>query len=293
MRVIQERANARRGRLRTAYSAIAAVLLIFVVMILVKVGSAAGGGGEAPSAAPTGAAAEQVIATVTSIPAATFDEVGNGGNPEPPKVITGQPALTDGGKPLIVYIGAEYCPFCAAQRWPVVVALSRFGTFSGLGLSRSAADDTYPNTPTLSFHGSTYTSQYLAFQGVEETTNVRKNRQYEPLDKLTDQQQQIVKKYNAPPYVDQNSAGAIPFMDFGNRAVQAGASLSPQLLANHTHAQVADAIKDPNSQLGRTINGNANALTALFCRLTGAQPADVCSSPAVTAFQGEFANVGK
>ena len=42
------------------------------------------------------------------------------------------PALTADGKPEVLYVGAEYCPFCAAERWPVVVALSRFGTWSGL-----------------------------------------------------------------------------------------------------------------------------------------------------------------
>ncbi len=34
----------------------------------------------------------------------------------------GQPALTSGGKPQIVYMGAEYCPYCAAERWAMVVA---------------------------------------------------------------------------------------------------------------------------------------------------------------------------
>lgn len=293
MRVIQERAAARRERMRVAYSAIGAVLLVFAVMIVVRLGSA-GGGAPAPSGAlPTGPAAASIAAGVTSVPAATLDAVGKGGAATLPSVLTGQPALTDGGKPLVLYVGAEYCPFCAAQRWPVVIALSRFGTFSNLGVTRSAADDVYPNTPTLSFHGTTYTSQYLAFQGVETTTNTRKNGTYVPLDQLTDAQAQVVQKYNAPPYVPADSAGAIPFTDFANHAVQAGASFSPQLLQGKTHAEVVSAINDPNSQLGRAILGNANALTALLCRITGGQPAGVCSSPAVQAFQGEFANVGK
>jgi hypothetical protein len=122
---------------------------------------------------------------------------------------------------------------------------------------------------------------------------VRRNGRYEPLDELTDAQAQVVKKYNAPPFVAQDSAGSIPFMDFANSAVQAGASYSPQLLQGRSHAEVAAAVNDPQSQIGRAVGGNANAMTALLCRLTGAQPAAVCSSPAVTAFQGEFGNVGK
>jgi hypothetical protein len=292
MRVIQERATARRGRMRVATSAIGAVLLVFVVMIVVKLGGGTSGGGNTEAnPVPSGSAAAAIIAGVTSVPQTTLNAVGRGADPVLPKVITGQPLFTDGGKPVVLYVGAEYCPFCAAQRWPVVVALSRFGTFEGLSLTRSAADDSFPNTPTLSFHGSKYTSQYLAFQGVETTTNVKKNGSYQPLDKLTDQQAQLVQKYNAPPYVDANSAGSIPFMDFANQAVSAGAAFSPQLLQGKTWDQIVSALADPQSQLGRTIGGNANAMTALLCKLTGGQPGDVCTSPAVTAFQGEFANV--
>jgi len=62
----------------------------------------------------------------------------------------------------------------------VVVALSRFGTFTNLGVTSSASNDVYPNTPTLSFHGATYNSQYLSFTGVETTSNKVVNRQLRP-----------------------------------------------------------------------------------------------------------------
>ena len=75
--------------------------------------------------------------------------------------------LKQGGKPLVIYIGAEYCPFCAAERWPLVTALSRFGTFTNLGATHSATNDVYPNTPTFSFKDAKYTSKYLALQTVE------------------------------------------------------------------------------------------------------------------------------
>ena len=41
-------------------------------------------------------------------------------------------ARTGKKKPELLYIGAEYCPYCAASRWPLIIALSRFGTFKGL-----------------------------------------------------------------------------------------------------------------------------------------------------------------
>jgi Domain of unknown function (DUF929) len=49
-----------------------------------------------------------------------------------------QAALTASGKPEVLYTGAGFCPYCAAVRWPLIVALSRFGTFSGLAPARSA-----------------------------------------------------------------------------------------------------------------------------------------------------------
>src|SRR5438309_707950 len=48
------------------------------------------------------------------------------------------PLLTFAGKTEVLYIGAEYCPYCAAERWSLVVALSKFGSFSGLTYMQSA-----------------------------------------------------------------------------------------------------------------------------------------------------------
>ncbi|WP_327009276.1 DUF929 domain-containing protein [Dactylosporangium sp. NBC_01737] len=288
MRMIQERATARHGRMRRANAAIAAVLVVFAVMIVAKLGGAGeGGGGEQASPFPTGDAAAAIVTTLTSVPPAVLDQVGTGSAEVLPQPVTGQQVLTDGGKPLVLYVGAEYCPFCAAQRWPVVVALSRFGTFSGLTITASASDDVYPNTPTVSFHGSTYTSDVLTFQGVETSSRTRKGGSYTPLDQLTPQQAQLVQKFNAPPYVDAKSAGSIPFIDFANQAIAGGASFSPQLLAGMTAQQVATALSDPGSPVAKAVNGNANAITAVLCKLTAGKPANVCTTPAVTAFQGK------
>ena len=75
-------------------------------------------------------------------------------------------------------MGAEYCPYCAAERWGMIVALSRFGTFTGLQTTHSAAKDgagnaeVYPNTATWTFVHSSYTSKYLTFTPVEMNTNI-------------------------------------------------------------------------------------------------------------------------
>jgi hypothetical protein len=79
------------------------------------------------------------------------------------------PALTLAGKPQILYIGAEFCPVCGAERWALVVALSQFGTFTNLQQTTSAARDGH--IPTVSFYGSSYASPYVTFTPVETTTN--------------------------------------------------------------------------------------------------------------------------
>lgn len=110
-----------------------------------------------------------------------LDEVGAGDVQALPAKVDA-PALTADGKSKVLYVGAEFCPFCAAQRWPVVVALSRFGTWTGLGQTTSASDDVFPETATLSFHGAIYTSDYLSFTGVETSGRTKVNGQYAPLD---------------------------------------------------------------------------------------------------------------
>ena len=49
------------------------------------------------------------------------------------------------GKPLIAYMGSNFCPYCAATRWPLAVALTRFGSFKGLHITASGpAPEPYP-----------------------------------------------------------------------------------------------------------------------------------------------------
>src|SRR5207245_8284001 len=87
------------------------------------------------------------------------------------------------GQPEVLYGGAEWCPCCAAERWAMVVALSHFGSFSGLHFTTSASNDVFPDTHTLSFNGSTYTSAYLRFVPVE-----LEDRNHGPLQTLDSQE---------------------------------------------------------------------------------------------------------
>src|SRR5216683_3455729 len=109
-----------------------------------------------------------VSSQVTGVPTATLDRVGKGAVPsfaQTPFIPGSGAALTSGGKPEMLYIGAEFCPYCAAMRWSMAVALSRFGTLSPLhGIySSSASGEVDPHTATPTFYKSSYSSNYLAF----------------------------------------------------------------------------------------------------------------------------------
>ena len=178
-------------------------------------------------------------------------------------------------------MGAEYCPFCAAERWAMVVALSRFGTFSGLSTVHSGnnAGEVFPNTPTWTFAKSHYTSKYLTFTPVETQTNIptSNGQSYTTLQTPTSAQQALLAKYDAPPYVASADSGAIPFIDFGNKYMLSGASYSPSVLQGKSWSQIASALKDPTSPIAKAVDGTANYLTATICKLTGNQPATACT----------------
>jgi hypothetical protein len=281
MRAEQARA-ARRRRVLLAGGSIGVVVVLLVALVVAKAaGLGSGGSGGSTTSAQPAAASTAVVTAVTGVPQATLDKVGAGTVQAVPRKVDA-PALTSGGKPKVLYVGAEYCPFCAAQRWPVVVALSRFGTWTGLGQTTSASDDVYPDTSTLSFHGATYSSDYLSFTGVETSNRTKVNGQYAKLDQLTAADSKTFQTYDQPPYTT-GSAGGIPFLDLGGSFVSSGASFDPKLLAGMSHRQVADALSDPTSPVATAVDGSANVLTAALCEITGQQPTAVCTAPGVTA----------
>ena len=231
----------------------------------------------------TTSAGSKVVADVTSVPASVLDTIGApDGLAIPGALPSGTAPLVQDGEPVVLYVGAEYCPFCAAERWPMVVALSRFGTFTNLGQTESAGSpEVYPHTPTLSFHGASYTSPHLVFYGVETESNQRSGAGYAPLDTLMPEQQRLLITYDTQPYV--STAGAIPFVLIGNRYVFNGSQFVPSSLQGMTAGQVAASLHDPTTQQAKEIDGSANLLTAAICALTNQQPTDVCSSAGVTA----------
>ena len=242
-----------------------------------------------PSAPADAPAPDALVAQVAGVPSAILDQVGPGTMLQPPVPLRAEVERGPAGQPLVTYIGAEYCPFCAAERWPLIVALGRFGTFTGLKLTHSASDDVYPNTPTFSFVGFGYSSQYLQFSPVELQSNARSGGTYQPLQTPTPAQTNILRMYDAPPYVPASSAGSIPFIDFAGQYIVAGASYDAGILRGMTQDQIAAALYDPSTPQAKAILGTANALTAAICSGTANTPAEACGLPAVKSFEASLA----
>ena len=217
------------------------------------------------------------VLSALSVPATTLDAVGSPGSDVLPSRTSGNAAISRGvdGKPLVTYVGAEYCPYCAAQRWALAVALSRFGTFSGLSGTHSSSADVYPDTQSLSFYGSSYSSPYVDFQSVEEASDQVVDGSYATLQMPTAAQTSLLDKYDRQ--------GSIPFLGIADKYSVTGASYSPQVLAGLSQSQIAAQLDDPSSPVAQAIDGSANDMTAAICAVTGNQPSGVCDSPAIAA----------
>jgi hypothetical protein len=266
----------RRNRILITGGSVLVVLVIVIAFILVKANQGSSPSSSGPSTGTLLPAS--VSSQVTGVPASTLNTVGKGAVPSstttPLKPGSGA-ALTSGGKPEMLYIGAEYCPYCAAMRWSMAIALSRFGTLTPLHGIHSTANDVYPNTATLTFYHSGYTSNYLNFTPVENLT-VNKTLLQNP----TKAENAIWAKYEPNP-----QTRGYPFIDFGNKFVLEAPIYNPGVLAGKTWSQIAAALHDPSSPIAQGVDGAANYLTGAICRMTNNQPSSVCTTPAVTAVQ--------
>jgi len=220
--------------------------------------------------------AATALKTLTSIDSSTLASVGPGSANSSLHAVSGAAMLKGpDGKPEVFYVGGEYCPFCAAQRWGLINALSRFGTFKGVQPITSSED----SVPTFTFHGATYTSQYIDFVARETSGQ----SQTTPLDSLTSEQQQIFNKYDASPYT--TDPGAIPFIDIANQHVSAGAYYDPTVLIGQSYQDIATQLKDPSSGIAKGALGTANYLTAAICLATNNQPANVCTANPIPSLE--------
>jgi hypothetical protein len=262
-RSARKRAEARR-RIMVAIASATAVLASVVVLVAVKLTSP-----PAPLVVSESQAPSVVVRQVTTVPAAMLARVSPGQAVTPLQTVkTSGPPLTIGGKPAIVFVSEESCPFCAAERWSVAVALSHFGTWSHLGTTTSSATDVYPNTATLSFRAAHYQSTELTLRTTELTDNAGR-----PLQARTSLDTSLIGTFDVPPYVNSaDQSGAVPFLDIANRYILAGAQYDPQVLAGLSAAQVASQLSTPSSPVAQAIDGSAQVIVAAIDQVLHVTP---------------------
>jgi hypothetical protein len=290
---------ARFRRSHPVLQALIPIALVVVALVALVVVKSTGGSGASPapskvSAGSSGSAATTsdttplpagVLSEVTSVSPSTLSAIGESNASSAPVSTGGKTPLTaSNGKPEVLFIGAEYCPYCAAQRWSLVQALSQFGTFSGLSATHSSTTDVFPDTKTFSFYGSTYTSTSLDFTSVELETNQVSGNSYTTLQTPTAAESAVFSKYDAAPYTSE--PGSIPFLDIANKYVSIGAGFTPQVLQGLSMQQIASQLNNENSAVAIAIDGEANRIVAVITAATGMQPTASAASSTTTTTSG-------
>ncbi len=281
----------RTWRIPMALVTWAFVLLVLVIVLVLLVVKITRGSTTVPPP-PVSAAPAAVVQATTSIPAGVFDAVGapGGGGTPYPAILSSQSPLTIGGRTGVVFVGGEFCPYCAAERWALVAALGRFGTFSGLGATSSSKFEVFPSTPTFSFDGARYRSSYVTLDATEEygqEPSTSAPAGFPKLENLSSFEQGLVGRYGNS---SSTSTVALPFIDVANRLVMSGAGigLSPAVLAGRSMTQIAADLSDPTSAVTKAVLGEANVISAAICSADGEGPRAVCGSPAVEAAEARL-----
>ena len=203
------------------------------------------------------AASSSLMSTMASVPTAVYDAIGVD---SPTIPVTALPAdrehpVLDGlghgssRKPVVFFYGAEFAPYAAAERWPLALALSRFGTFTQLGLMQSSPTTAFADLSTFTFWQARYASKYLVLQHVERYSALNPTGAgYLKLEKPVGRQAAAVSKYSSSPT---NFA----LLDVGNRWKLNGSSYAPSVLTGMTQDEVAAVLTSPMSPLAQALIG--------------------------------------
>jgi thiol-disulfide isomerase/thioredoxin len=244
-----------------AWGALALVALAIAVVAVVFL-ARGGDSGEATASSGAAAGTATAPATGSADAEAALGQI---------RRQTAEPLL-DAGKPAVFFMGAQWCPYCASERWALVEATSHFGKWEGLGELRSRpGQGNYPSLPTYDLAGATYTSDYISLRHKEVATV-----DGDPLQKLGGLETELVDDYD--------KAGSIPFLfasgPDGRYTVEL--AYSPALLEGQSFAALREGVAaGAATPAVDAIGGEADAITALLCRLDGGQPARVCGQAAI------------
>jgi hypothetical protein len=282
---IEPRPPDRPPRSRTTRFAGAAVVVILVGVIVLVVYALTGPTGS-PGVVHRARTSGAMISALAKVPTSVFDSVGVTASSTPlvaPTVLTRQPPLDPRGKPEVLFVGTEFCPFCGAERWPLIVALSRFGHFTTLYNMQSAQLSVFPGVPTFTFVGTSYASRYVAFTGVELYSDAMDSHgAYTRIATLSPGQSALLNRYGKGTGSGKAaSSGTYPFVDVDNKMVTSTSGFSPAVIDEQSQSAIAGELSQPDDPTGQAIVASANYLTAGICQATDQQPASVCASRGV------------
>jgi hypothetical protein len=217
-----------------------------------------------------------VLKNVTHVKSEVFAAVNTGGVSNIAQATTTGSTILKGpdGKPEIFYYGAEWCPICAGTRWPLAVALSRFGTFTELPLNVSPQETGFSELATLTFHGAKYTSEYLDFVPLEA-----EDRDKKTLDTPTTNESSLLQKYQVTGF---------PFIDVAERFTISGGFYDPTVLSGLSQQDIANKLTNANDGVTKQIIGTANYLTAAICAVTDKKPATVCAADPISTLTNQM-----
>jgi hypothetical protein len=230
-------------------------------------------------------APQSLVQSVTQIPNAVFNAVGvtSPTGPATPPAVTNTTAVWQASThqvvalPVVFFYGAEFAPYAAAERWPVIVALARFGTFSQLGLMQTSGTVAFSDLSTFTFSHTTYSSIWVDLQTIERYSDQDlTGAGYSSLQHPDARQASAVSDYDS-------SNETFPLLDIANRYTLVGSSFTPSVLANMTQAQIAAALSYPDSPVTQAVIASANEITAAICTVTGQRPTAVCDGRGVLA----------
>ncbi len=231
------------------------------------------------------AAPSSLISTLASVPSSVYDQIGvdSPDVPVTPLHASGSTQLwlatVNFGppEPVVFFYGAEYAPYAAAQRWPLILALSRFGTFKQLGLMQSSPTSAFADLSTFTFWEVYYQSKYVILESVERYSSLNPTgARYLSLQVPDARQSAAVNEYASSP-------SEFPLVDVSNRWVLSGASFTPSVIGGLSQNQIAGDLTSPTAPLTQAMVAAANEISASICSVDGQQPASVCASRGVTA----------
>ncbi len=219
------------------------------------------------------------------------------------------PLFIVNGKPTVIYLGSITCIFCGENRWPMAMALSRFGSFSYLFKGYSSIGD--GDMPTIYWApahynisstvlGDFYSSNYINLIAIEDANPISGGFNLNPLSTM----QQRINQTNNVAYIDAmnyiistNGFSGTPFTVWG--AYEVGGA-DAVIFANNTskqgtaplqhmtHADVLNQLANPTDQFALSEYAAADLYIAMVCKTLNNTPSVCTAIPSIVKIEAKL-----